>query len=75
MISKPKSNELAAIGRCYIQAVGLCFVTKFLSLQFHYRANGLLHGILHLLDCVLLFPALLSLPFCEVRDVECGKVL
>ena len=75
MIPNPKSNKLAPISRCYIQAVGLRFVPKLLSLQFYYRTNGLSHGIAHLLDRVLLFPALLPFPVCEVRDIKRSKVL
>ena len=75
MIPKPEGNKLAAIGRCEVQTVWLCSIPKFLFLQFHYCANGLSHGISHLLDCVLLFPALAPLPICKVRDVECSKVL
>ena len=43
-------------------------------LQFHYRSNGFSHSISHLLNGILLFPALLSLPVCEVRDVKGGEV-
>ena len=44
-------------------------------LQFHYCTNGFSHGISHLGDGILLFPALLSLPTCEVRDVKGGEML
>ena len=69
MVPKPECHKLAPVCCTKVQTIRLCFTPKLLSLQFHDSTDGLAHCVPHLVDSVLLLPALLSFTIREVSNV------
>ena len=75
VVAEAGGDHLLAVRGAEIETVGGLSVAQVLLLEFHDLHNGLVEGLEHVGDGILLFPRILLPALCKIGDVQSGGVL